>query len=205
MLTMLRYPGNPADVPPGQYFAMSVFTTYPYSRGHTHITGPELGDRLDFTTGFFSDPQGVDILKHVWAYKKHREIIRRMETYRGELTAGHPPFPAESKAACVKLKESQSGDIQDIEYSAEDDKVIESWLRSHVETTWHSLGTCKMGLLEQGGVVDERLSVYGVEGLKVADLSVSPLNVAANTMNTAVAIAEKAADIFIEELGLKAL
>jgi alcohol oxidase len=44
--------------------------------------------------------------------------------------------------------------------------------------------------------------VYGVEGLKIADLSIPPLNVAANTMNTAVAIGEKAADIFIAELGI---
>jgi alcohol oxidase len=51
-------------------------------------------------------------------------------------------------------------------------------------------------------VVDASLSVYGVRGLKIADLSIPPRNVAANTMSTAVAVAEKAADIFIEELGL---
>ncbi len=55
------------------------------------------------------------------------------------------------------------------------------------------------------GVVDATLSVYGVRGLKVADLSIAPRNVAANTNNTAMAVGEKAADIFIKELGFGVL
>jgi choline dehydrogenase-like flavoprotein len=55
---------------------------------------------------------------------------------------------------------------------------------------------------ERKGVVDANLSVYGVKGLKVADLSIVPGNVAANTNATALMIGEKAADIFIKELGL---
>jgi choline dehydrogenase-like flavoprotein len=144
----------------------------------------------------------VDIKKHVWAYKKQREIFRRMKTYRGELASAHPPFAPDSNAACVQLSDSPSGDVQDIVYTREDDKVPEEWLRAHVGTTWHSLGTCKMAPLHKNSVVDQHLSVYGVKGLKVADLSILPLNVSANTMSTAVPIAEKAADIFIEELGL---
>jgi choline dehydrogenase-like flavoprotein len=50
------------------------------------------------------------------------------------------------------------------------------------------------------GVVDENLSVYGVKGLKVADLSIVPKNVAGNTMSTTLMIGERAADIFIREL-----
>jgi len=78
---------------------MSVFTAYPYSRGSIHITGPEIDDRLDFTTGFFSDPLGVDIKKHVWVYKMQREILRRMKTCRGELPGAHPTFAPGSTAA----------------------------------------------------------------------------------------------------------
>jgi alcohol oxidase len=201
-LIVASFPGDPSLVPAGQYFAMSLFTSYPYSRGSIHITGPNLEDKLNFTTGFFSDAEGVDIKKHVWAYKKQREIFRRMKTYRGELASGHPPFAPDSNAACIQLNETFSGDIQNIAYTAEDDKVLEDWVRGHVDTTWHSMGTCKMAPRKENGVVDENLNVYGVQGLKVADLSIPPRNVAANTMNTAVAIAEKAADIFIEELGL---
>jgi len=53
---------------------------------------------------------------------------------------------------------------------------------------------------EAGGVVDSRLNVYGVQGLKVVDLSIAPGNVGANTCSTALAIAEKAAVMIGEDL-----
>ena len=76
---------------------------------------------------------------------------------------------------------------------------------------------------DQGGVVDERLNVYGVQNLKIAgnylfmllhfleslihlfssDLSIAPGNVGANTYNTALAVGEKAAVIIAEDLGIK--
>lgn len=146
----------------------------------------------------------MDVKKHIWAYKKQREISRRMKMYRGELASGHPTFAPDSSAACVQLKDSPSENVQDIVYASDDDNVLEEWVRGNVGTTWHSLGTCKMAPRDRNGVVDQYLNVYGVESLKVADLSIAPRNVAANTMNTAVAIAEKAADIFIKELGLRA-
>ena len=55
---------------------------------------------------------------------------------------------------------------------------------------------------ERGGVVDPRLNVYGIQGLKIADLSICPSNVAANTFSTALVIGEKAAVIIAEELGI---
>jgi alcohol oxidase len=195
-----RFPGDPSLVPVGQYFAVSAFSCYPYSRGSIHITGPEISDSPSFMTGFFSDSQNLDIKKHVWIYKKQREIVRRMDTYRGELAGFHPSFAASSDAALVELHDNPPKNVTNIAYTAEDDKIIEAWVRSHVETTWHSMGTSKMAPLKDGGVVDATLSVYGVENLKIADLSIPPLNVAANTANTAFAIGEKAADIFIEEL-----
>ncbi|PVI01509.1 alcohol oxidase [Periconia macrospinosa] len=195
------FSGDPSLVPVGQYLSMSTFTAYPRSRGSIHITGPGSNDKPMFTTGFFSDPQNLDVKKHIWLYKKQREIFRRMELYRGELPIMHPPFSPESDARLIQT-DAPLQNVKDIVYTAEDDRVIEEFVRKNVGTTWHSLGTCKMGPREEGGVVDANLSVYGVEGLKVADLSIPPENVAANTMNTAVAIGEKAADIFIKELGL---
>lgn len=199
-LIVVRFPGDPSTVPVGQYIALSVFTAYPFSRGSIHITGPEIDDKLDFTTGFFTDPHGIDIKKHLWGYKKQREMFRRMETCRGELAGWHPTFAPNSSAVHFETHNGPDGKIQDIVYSEEDDKVIEAWLRTRVETTWHSMGTCKMAPRDEDGVVDSHLGVYGVTGLKVADLSIPPRNVAANTMTTAVAIAEKAADIFLGEL-----
>lgn len=197
----ISYPGDPSGIPPGQYLGLSAFSPYPYSRGHVHITGPELSDPLDFETGFFSDTHDIDLKKHVWAYKTQREFMRRMETYRGEVASLHPPFPPQSDAACIEIN-GPLGDVSDIHYTDEDDAIIEKWLREHVGSTWHSLGTCKMRPREEMGVVDPSLNVYGVQGLKIADLSIVPRNIGANTNNTALAIGEKAADILVKELGL---
>ena len=181
---------------------MSVFTGYPLSRESIHISRPEIDDELKFTTSFFSDAQGVDIKKDVWAYKKQHEIFRRMETYRGDFAMLHPPFSSNSNAALIQLNDKACPNVTDIMYTSEDDKVIGDYLRRHVETTWHSLGTRKMGPRENKCMVYSNLSVYGLNGLKTADLSIAPRNVAANRLNTTLAIAEKAADVFIEELGL---
>lgn len=89
-----------------------------------------------------------------------------------------------------------------IVYTPEDDTVTKDYVREAIGTTWHSLGTCEMAPLGQVGVVDKDLSVHGVQGLKVANLSIPPENVDANTTNTAMTIGEKAAAIIIRELKL---
>ncbi|KAK4246028.1 alcohol oxidase 1 [Corynascus novoguineensis] len=95
---------------------------------------------------------------------------------------------------------------KELKYSSEDIKAVEEWVKRHVETTWHCLGTCSMAPREgnsivKHGVVDERLNVHGVKGLKVADLSICPDNVGCNTYSTALLIGEKAAVLVAEDLG----
>ena len=85
--------------------------------------------------------------------------------------------------SAVAIQEDVSGpleDVKDLVYSKEDDAAIEQWLRENVNTTWHSLGTCKMAPREKDGVVDGSLNVHGVKGLKIADLSIPPENVGGN-------------------------
>jgi len=128
-----------------------------------------------------------------------REISRRLPFFKGELELGHPKFKEGSKAS---LTEAIDGD-KDIVYDEEDDKAIEEWIRGNLNTTWHSLGTCAMKPKEEGGVVDGNLNVYGTVGLKVADLSMVPENVGANTNNTALVVGEKTAVIIGRELGIE--
>ncbi|TVY81687.1 Alcohol oxidase, partial [Lachnellula suecica] len=197
--------GGGSNIPDGQYVSTVNYTAYPYSRGSIHIRGPEVTDAPEFHTGFFSDAHDIDLKKHMWAYKKQREIMRRTDMYEGELEIGHPKFPIGSKAACVDLSTSGSSDyhkslVENLEYSAGDDKAIEQFLREKVGTTYHSLGTAKMAPRDQMGVVDTSLSVYGVHGLKVVDMGIVPENVGANTNNTAMVVGEKAADIIAREL-----
>ncbi|KAH8176375.1 GMC oxidoreductase domain-containing protein [Sarocladium implicatum] len=197
------FPGyDPSPERSPQSLGMLLINSYPLSSGHVHITGPSLSDEIDFEAGYLSDEQQLDVKVLVWVYKHSRELMRRMRNFRGEYAKWHPSFPDKSKAAITKTEGPLPLDASYIDYSEEDDAAIEGFIRKSIRTMNHSMGTCKMAPKEAGGVVDPRLSVYGVSGLKVADLSIVPRNVAANTASTAMAIGEKAADLIIEELGL---
>ncbi|RYP53516.1 hypothetical protein DL768_001553 [Monosporascus sp. mg162] len=176
------------------------FLLYPYAHGHVHVKGPDINDGVDLITGILAEPDGFDLAMAMWLYKKQREIVRRLDVFRGEYEPLHPPFAAGSDAACKKIDGPLPPDVKDIVYSEADDVVLEQWVRASLAQNWHGSGTCKMGSPDNGGVVDENLSVYGVDSLKIADLSVVPVNLAANTANMAFTIGEKAGDIFASEL-----
>ena len=63
-------------------------------------------------------------------------------------------------------------------------------------TIFHPVGTCRMGV-DDASVVDERLRVRGVEGLRVVDASVIPSCVSANAQASVMAVAERGADLIL--------
>ncbi|KAK4097968.1 GMC oxidoreductase [Parathielavia hyrcaniae] len=82
---------------------------------------------------------------------------------------------------------------------AADDALLEEYVRSQSFLSFqHPCCTAAMMPRSRGGVVGVDLKVYGAEGLRVADMSVSPLLVGSHTSSTAYAIGEKAADIIIQ-------
>lgn len=114
----------------------SIFTGTHSLGAQPHITGPSINDSADFDTGFFAGEKGhLDVKKHVFGYKKQQEITRRMRSYQGEYPASHPPFSPDSPAACVDLTEALPVDIPNIVYSADDDAVLEAFVRGNVSTT----------------------------------------------------------------------
>lgn len=72
------------------------------------------------------------------------------------------------------------------------------WARSNTASIYHPTGTCKMG---QGkdAVVDERLRIHGIAGLRVADCAIMPEIVSGNTNAPAIMIGEKASDLILED------
>lgn len=73
--------------------------------------------------------------------------------------------------------------------------------RHHSHTVWHFSGSCKMGRRESDpmAVVDHRLRVHGIKGLRVVDASIMPRLVGANTNAPAVMIGDKASDLIHED------
>ncbi|KIY52673.1 alcohol oxidase [Fistulina hepatica ATCC 64428] len=193
--------------------------------GAIHISSPDPYQAPFFDSGFMNNR--ADFAPIRWSYKKTREIARRMDAFRGELTSHHPRFHPASPAVAqdIDIETAKQilpngftvgihmgtwhkpGDVynatkvhEDIKYLEDDDRAIDEWTADHVETTWHSLA---MKPRREGGVVDERLNVYGVTNLKCVDLSICPDNLGTNTYSSALLVGEKGADLLAKELGLQ--
>jgi len=74
------------------------------------------------------------------------------------------------------------------------DAEIAEFLRNELETLYHPVGTCKMGV-DGLAVVDAQLRVRGIEGLRVVDASIMPRVPAGNTNAPVMMIAEKASEM----------
>jgi choline dehydrogenase len=77
----------------------------------------------------------------------------------------------------------------------------DEWLgfaRRNGQTTYHVIGTCKMGP-DPMAVVDDHLRVHGIEGLRVVDASIMPTVPSGNTNAAVIMIAEKGADMIKAE------
>jgi len=73
-----------------------------------------------------------------------------------------------------------------------------TWARDNSVTIYHPTGTCKMGQ-DDMAVVDARLRVHGIKGLRVADCSIMPTITSGNTNAPAIMIGEKISDMILED------
>ena len=78
-----------------------------------------------------------------------------------------------------------------------DEQLLDA-VRAHGSSGYHPVGTCRMGT-DIAAVVDPRLRVHGIQGLRVIDASVMPTLVSGNTNAAAIMIAEKGADLVLQD------
>jgi choline dehydrogenase len=157
---------SPALDGPSDAYVIIPSLVKPQSRGSVRLAGPDITTPPLIDPNYLGDPADVDRL--LAGLRMAREI------------GSHD-----------SLKMWNDGEVFPGPDRLDDDVLIE-FLRMSVMPHFHPVGTCRMGS-DGAAVVDLQLRVRGVEGLRVADASVMPSIVSANTNATVLAIAERAA------------
>ena len=159
---------------PFEAFTASVCNLRPESRGHVRIKTEDSRVPPKIQPDYLSDPADRKVAAD--AIKLTRKIVSS---------------PAMRKFEPEEFKPG-------IEFASDEELAREA---GNIGTTiFHPVGTCKMGpTSDKMAVVDERLKVYGLQGLRVVDASVMPTITSGNTNSPTLMIAEKASDMILKD------
>ena len=149
-----------------------VWPMRPESRGYVRARSADTGDRPAIQPNYLDAEADRRLL--VDGMRLARRIMRAPELARWY------------------VRETSPGD------TAQTDDELLDFARRRGTTIFHLMGTCKMGP-DSLAVVDSRLRVHGIEGLRVADASIMPVITSGNTNAPAIMIGEKAAAMILED------
>lgn len=159
--------GAQYDVVPGAW-SISPGLVRPKSRGSVQLTSSDPADNVVIDGGFLKHPDDLTAL------------VRGIELCR--------EIGNSSAMKDFVKREIMPGTLKQ--------KALEDFARNATGTYFHESCTCKMGRDEMS-VVNNKLEVYGVEGLSIADASIMPRVTTGNTMAPTIIIGERMADILI--------
>ncbi|MDS4043001.1 MAG: choline dehydrogenase [Candidatus Competibacter sp.] len=156
----------------GYGYSLHVCDLRPKSRGYLTLKSADPRDPPLIQPDYLSHPDDLETL--LAGVKTCRKILaaRAFDGYRGEEL-----FPGAA---------------------VQGDDELRDFIRRRAETIYHPVGTCKMGH-DAMAVVDDRLRVHGLIGLRVADASIMPTLIGGNTNAPAIVIGEKASDLILAE------
>jgi choline dehydrogenase len=161
---------NP-DPYPG--FLMSFNTCRPTSRGTVHIRSSDpLSSPAIFPNSLATEADVLDVFEGA-------RVLRRI--------AGARPL-----LQVIETEREPGARVQS-------DAEVLADFRRRAGSVFHACGTCAMGADPRTSVVDERLRVHGVSGLRVADAAIFPNISSGNTNAPTLMVAEKAADLILED------
>jgi len=148
---------------------IACYQLRPESLGSIHIKSPDPKAQPAIRFNFLADP--IDQRAMVDGFRMMRKIVDAapMDRYRDTEFSPGP--------------------------SVQSDDEILTWIRHNSQTAYHPIGTCRMGPAGQRTVVDDKLRVHGLEGLRVADASIFPTMPSGNTNAPSIMVGEKMADI----------
>jgi choline dehydrogenase len=157
-----------------RHFAFTLMTCFlrPESRGRIRLASTDPHTAPLIEPRYLSTERDMDAL--VQGFKQARKVLQQ---------------PA---LAPHTLREFEPGE------AVQSDEDIRAYIRRRAETVYHPVGTCKMGVDAQA-VVDPRLRVHGLRGLRVVDASIMPTLVGGNTNAPTTMIAEYAAQMMLED------
>lgn len=163
-----RGPGVLGILPRSHGFTLLLNAGVPHSRGHVRLRSGNPADNAAIDPDYFSDPRDFKILA-----KGARRVI---DLVHGSILGQHIDRDISSDLPRGSVDE------------------IEADIIANAANHYHAVGTCRMGS-DLTSVVDPQLRVRGVKNLRIADASIMPTLINANTCATAFVIGEKAADL----------
>lgn len=184
---------DPAAVGPDMQAVFMAFSTYDIGTEPDKFPGAQIVCTLlrPESRGFVhiasADPrQAPDIQPRYLTAQKDRDVIIAGVRAIRAITL-HPKF---RNFVAEELEPGAAAD--------DDDELLEH-LHRRGRISYHPVGTCRMGDAETGAVVDDRLRVHGIGGLRVVDASIMPTLVSGNTNAPTIMIGEKASDMILED------